>query len=465
MILHNKKTSLRRRFESRSEYTMTEKLDMRFQTYCSSVLGLSLNAIMSSSVITSITRGFLSYMERILDICDLGDTCESARRYMSVANIRGFISGDSSEGESLFRDTVGILTRHFARLSGGAFQVRGGRNSKLGMYPTNISLSVNLNNDEGTTVWADSISIPLDLCFEERGPLKLRSEAQLETLIRDTIQEEITRVSDEWDDARYEISRDLRSEFERRKCRSSRIRRKRNEGAEPQDWEQYFGDYKKYALVSDKIVNDWKSCSTSIRKEAGVASKTGYNGKDLFGNKDSVQTSVDKVLDFVDRMDEAFTNDVSPTFWDLEKSSDIARAEQIARGYDYIAKNLESLVYEMTQLEKVIHTLYDDDLDVNWKMPGDSWSFEVLRDYLNGLNDQFVFVDNDDAVVFLKSFEKLAQLLDDLVDFENAAISDTHNSLIWDVLGRSKRKVGIGIPGEGKFIPAESRNRFRRVRK
>ena len=465
MIIYNKKSSMRSRFESSSDYTMSDKLDMRFQTYCSSVLGISLPALMSSSVITSITRGFLSYMERILDICDLGDTCESARRYLSVANIRGFISGDSSEGESLFRATVDNLNRQFARLSGGVLHVGGRRNSQLGFYPTHVFLSVNLNNDNGTTVWSDSITIPLDLCFEERGPLKLRSDAQMESLIRDTLQEEIDRVSDEWDDARYEISRDMRSEFERRKCRSSRIRRKRNEGAEPQDWEQYFGDYKKYALVSDKIVNDWKSCSTSIRKEAGVASKTGYNGKDLFGNKDSIQTSVDKVLDFVDRMDEAFTNNVSPTFWDLEKSSDIARAEQIARGYDYIAKNLESLVYEMIQLEKIVHAIYDDDLDVNWRMPVDSWSFEVLRDYLNGLNDQFVFVDNDDAVVFLKSFEKLAQLLDDLVGFENAAISDTHNSLIWDVLDRAKRKVGIGLPGEGKFIPAESRDRFRRIRK
>ena len=220
MILHNKKTSLRRRFEAHSEYTMSEKLDMRFQTYCSSVLGISLNAILSSSVTSSIARGFLSYMERMLDICDLGDTCESARRYLSVSNIRGFVSGDSSEGESLFRATVDNLNRHFGRLSGGVLHVGGGRNSQLGFYPTRVFLSVFLNNDNGTTVWADSITIPLDLCFEERGPLKLRSEAQLETLIRDTIQEEIDRVSDEWDDARYEISRDMRSEFERRKCRN-----------------------------------------------------------------------------------------------------------------------------------------------------------------------------------------------------------------------------------------------------
>lgn len=221
MILHNKKTSLRRRFEARSEYTMSEKLDMRLQTYCSAVLGISLPALMSSSVITSISRGFISYMERILDICDLGDTCESARRYLSVANVRGFVSGDSSEGESLFRATVDNLNRHFARLSGGGLHVGGGRNSQLGFYPTHVFLSVNLNNDNRITVWSDSITIPLDLCFEERGPLKLRSEAQLESLIRDTIQEEIDRVSDEWDDARHEISRDMRSEFERRKCRNS----------------------------------------------------------------------------------------------------------------------------------------------------------------------------------------------------------------------------------------------------
>jgi len=462
MIVHHKNTSLRRRFEAHSEYNMSEKLDMRFQTYCSSVLGISLAALMSSSVISSIAGGFISYMKRMLDICDLGDTCESARRYLSVANIRGFVSGDSSEGESLFRATVGNLNRHFARLSGGVLHVGGGRNSQLGLYPTHVFLSVALNNDSGTTLWADSITIPLNLCFEERGPLKLRSDAQMESLIRDTIQEEINRVSDEWDDARYEISRDLRSEFEGRK-RGNRGRR--NEGVEPQDWEQYFGNYKKYALVSDQLINDWKACSNSIRQEAGVAKKTGYNGKDLFGNKDSIQSSVEKILDFVDRMDEAFTNDVSPTFWDLDKDSDIARAEQIARGYDYIAQKMDSMVYEMIQLEKSIHALYDDDLDVNWKMPGDSWSFEVLRDYLNELNDQFVMVDNDDAVVFLKSFEKLAQLLDDLVDFENAAISDTHNSLIWDVLDRAKRHVGIGLPGEGRFIPAESRKRFRRVRK
>lgn len=220
MIIHHKNQSLRRRFEARSEYTMTEKLDMRLQTYCSSVLGISLSALMSSSVITSIAGGFISYMERILDICDLGDTCESARRYLSVANIRGFVSGDSSEGESLFRATVDNLNRHFARLSGGVLHVGGGRNSQLGFYPTHVFLSVNLNNDNGTTVWSDSITIPLDLCFEERGPLKLRSEDQLESLIRDTLQEEIDRVSDEWDDARYEISRDMRSEFERRKCRN-----------------------------------------------------------------------------------------------------------------------------------------------------------------------------------------------------------------------------------------------------
>ena len=210
----------KRRFEARSEYTMTEKLDMRLQTYCSSVLGISLSALMSSSVTSSIARGFLSYMERILDICDLGDTCESARRYLSVSNVRGFVSGDSSEGESLFRATVGNLNRHFARLSGGVLNVGGGRNSQLGFYPTHVFLSVNLNNDNGTTVWSDSITIPLSLCFEERGPLKLRSEDQLESLIRDTLQEEIDRMSDEWDDARYEISRDMRSEFERRKCRN-----------------------------------------------------------------------------------------------------------------------------------------------------------------------------------------------------------------------------------------------------
>lgn len=222
----------KRRFESRSEYTMTEKLDMRLQTYCSSVLGISLAALMSSSVTSSIAGGFISYMERILDICDLGDTCESARRYLSVSNIRGFVSGDSSEGESLFRATVDNLNRHFARLSGGVLHVGGGRNSQLGFYPTHVFLSVNLNNDNGTTVWSDSITIPLSLCFEERGPLKLRSEDQLESLIRDTLQEEIDRMSDEWDDARYEISRDMRSEFERRKCKSSRIRRKRNERVE-----------------------------------------------------------------------------------------------------------------------------------------------------------------------------------------------------------------------------------------
>lgn len=210
----------KRRFEARSEYTMTEKLDMRFQTYCSSVLGISLAALMSSSVTSSIAGGFLSYMERILDICDLGDTCESARRYLSVSNIRGFVSGDSSEGESLFRATVDNLNRHFARLSGGVLNVGGGRNSQLGFYPTHVFLSVNLNNDNGTTVWSDSITIPLSLCFEERGPLKLRSEDQLESLIRDTLQEEIDRMSDAWDDARYEISRDMRSEFERRKCRN-----------------------------------------------------------------------------------------------------------------------------------------------------------------------------------------------------------------------------------------------------
>ena len=210
----------KRRFESRSEYTMSEKLDMRLQTYCSSVLGISLSALMSSSVTSSITRGFLSYMERILDICDLGDTCESARRYLSVSNIRGFISGDSSEGESLFRATVDNLNRQFGRLSGGVLHVGGGRNSQLGFYPTHVFLSVNLNNDNGTTVWSDNITVPLSLCFEERGPLKLRSEDQLESLIRDTIQEEIDRMSDEWDDARYEISRDMRSEFERRKCRN-----------------------------------------------------------------------------------------------------------------------------------------------------------------------------------------------------------------------------------------------------
>lgn len=210
----------KRRFEARSEYTMTEKLDMRLQTYCSSVLGISLAALMSSSVTSSIAGEFISYMERILDICDLGDTCESARRYLSVSNIRGFVSGDSSEGESLFRATVDNLNRHFARLSGGVLHVGGGRNSQLGFYPTHVFLSVNLNNDNGTTVWSDSITIPLSLCFEERGPLKLRSEDQLESLIRDTLQEEIDRMSDEWDDARYEISRDMRSEFERRKCRN-----------------------------------------------------------------------------------------------------------------------------------------------------------------------------------------------------------------------------------------------------
>lgn len=219
----------KRRFESRSEYTMSEKLDMRFQTYCSSVLGISLNALMSSSVTSSIAVGFISYMERILDICDLGDTCESARRYLSVSNIRGFVSGDSSEGESLFRATVDNLNRHFARLSGGVLNVGGGRNSQLGFFPTHVFLSVNLNNDNGTTVWSDSITIPLSLCFEERGPLKLRSEDQLESLIRDTLQEEIDRMSDEWDDARYEISRDMRSEFERRKCRN---RGRLNERAE-----------------------------------------------------------------------------------------------------------------------------------------------------------------------------------------------------------------------------------------
>lgn len=217
------------RFEARSEYTMSEKLDMRLQTYCSSVLGISLAALMSSSVTSSIAGGFISYMERILDICDLGDTCESARRYLSVSNIRGFVSGDSSEGESLFRATVDNLNRHFARLSGGVLNVGGGRNSQLGFFPTHVFLSVNLNNDNGTTVWSDSITIPLSLCFEERGPLKLRSEDQLESLIQDTLQEEIDRMSDEWDDARYEISRDMRSEFERRKCRN---RGRLNERAE-----------------------------------------------------------------------------------------------------------------------------------------------------------------------------------------------------------------------------------------
>ena len=139
-----------------------------------------------------------------------------------MANIRGFVSGDSSEGESLFRATVDNLNRHFGRISGGVLHVGGGRNSQLGFYPNRVFLSVFLNNDDGTALclWADSITIPLDLCFEERGPLKLRSEDQLESLIRDTLQEEIDRVSDEWDDARYEISRDMRSEFERRKCQN-----------------------------------------------------------------------------------------------------------------------------------------------------------------------------------------------------------------------------------------------------
>lgn len=214
MIVHHKNTILRRRFEAHSEYTMSEKLDMRFQTYCGSVLGISLPALMSNSSLRTISGGMLAYMKQAMQLCDFGNTYEDMRKCFSQGSPKKLDETDMSAFDKL----VDILDKHFERFSGGVFQLKVRKGGKVREFPMGIQIIFSLE-DGGTTLWSDSLNLPLYICFVPQGSLRLMSDEAVQDRVRSEIQDEIERLSDEWDDARRSIDVGIRSEFEKRSVR------------------------------------------------------------------------------------------------------------------------------------------------------------------------------------------------------------------------------------------------------
>lgn len=239
----------------------------------------------------------------------------------------------------------------------------------------------------------------------------------------------------------------------KKEARSAYVRHelRRNESrAEPQDWEQYYGtNYKKYALVSDQMIKDWKQCSKDIRQEVkSVLSNTGYAGKDLFGNPDNLNVIATRLLEKCNRFDEAFTNNVNDSFWDLENDYDISRANKIADGYDYIAKNIGFFALDMVDFENATHKFFNEKISVTFDLHDDADMFEVLKDDINRICDDIDMLNDDEEenVVFRKAFQSLAVVIDDLVDYDNVAISDTNDCNIRRVIRSAKRFTGIVVP-------------------
>lgn len=200
--------------EARSEYSLPEKLDMKFQTYCGSVLGISLPALLSNSSLRTISGGMLAYMEQAMQLCDFGNTYEDMRKCFSQGSPKKLDETDMSAFDKL----VDILDRHFERFSGGVFQLKVRKGGKVREFPMSIQIMFSLE-DGGTTLWSDSLNLPLYICFAPQGSLRLMSDEAVQDRVRSEIQDEIDRLSDEWDDARSSIDVDLRSEFEKRSVR------------------------------------------------------------------------------------------------------------------------------------------------------------------------------------------------------------------------------------------------------
>lgn len=207
----------RQTLESSSSYSLSEKLDMRFMTYCDEVLGIHLSSIQSSSLRSSMAKALHDYMEQLMELCDLGNTYDALERVFATGNPKGFDEKNQDKYDRL----VNTLKRHFSNLSGGVFEVHEARGGRVGHFPTDIRIEFGLD-DGGTTLWTSSLRIPLTLCFPPFGQFRLLPEKLIADKINDWIVDEVQNLSDDWDRARRNIYSDIVEESNMKTRRKNR---------------------------------------------------------------------------------------------------------------------------------------------------------------------------------------------------------------------------------------------------
>lgn len=188
------------------DYSLPEMLDMRLLTYCDEVLGIHLMGLKSQSVLESIASAFLSYMGKLIELdgINLGETYYDFRRCISQGRPLNNMSVDS-DTQSAFDKIVKTLKRHFDRLQGGLFDVKEARGGATGHFPMGIRIDINLVNDSGIEIWSNALYIPLYLCFDPTGKLRLLSLDKVKARISDWIVDEVQNLSDDWDRMRLSI--------------------------------------------------------------------------------------------------------------------------------------------------------------------------------------------------------------------------------------------------------------------
>lgn len=207
----------RQTLESSSSYSLSEKLDMRFMTYCDEVLGIHLSSIQSSSVRLSIAKALHDYMEQLMKICDIGNTYDALKRVFATGNPKGFDEKNRDKYERL----VNTLKHHFRSLSGGVFEVHEARGGSTGHFPTDIRIEFGLE-DNGQNLWVNSLRIPFTLCFSSSGQFRLLSGRSLEDKISECVADEVSAISDDWDKTRRDIYSDVVEESGMKTRRNNR---------------------------------------------------------------------------------------------------------------------------------------------------------------------------------------------------------------------------------------------------
>ena len=206
----------RHTLESSSSYSLSEKLDMRFMTYCDEVLGIHLSSLKSSSLMLSIAKALHDYMEQLMELCDLGNTYDALERVFATGNPKGFDEKNKDKYDRL----VNTLKRHFRNLSGGVFEVHEARGGRAGHFPTDIRIEFGLD-DGGTTLWTSLLRIPLTLCFSQLGQLRLLPDKNIADEISDWVADEISNVSEDWDKSRRDLYSDVVEESHMKTRRKS----------------------------------------------------------------------------------------------------------------------------------------------------------------------------------------------------------------------------------------------------
>lgn len=207
----------RQTLESSSSYSLSEKLDMRFVTYCDEVLGIHLSSLKSSSLMLSIAKALHDYMEQLMKICDIGNTYDALKRVFATGNPKGFDEKNRDKYERL----VNTLKHHFRSLSGGVFEVHEARGGSTGHFPTDIRIEFGLE-DNGQNLWVNSLRIPFTLCFSSSGQFRLLSGRSLEDKISECVADEVSAISDDWDKTRRDIYSDVVEESNMKTRRNNR---------------------------------------------------------------------------------------------------------------------------------------------------------------------------------------------------------------------------------------------------